>query len=125
MQKARFLLCIAILKVGIEAFEILGWELCLESRHLVSKRTFGKSEYFMKPGRQICLAGSYVPVPQSVVGAARRKRIALFAQAQLLEGSFSLYCPADDACSSFQDVDFGTAPLALDLAIVESEKPPP
>src|SRR6185312_15724859 len=111
--------------MGIEALEIFRWKPCLEDRHVVSERAFRKPKDFMKPGRQIGFAGSYIPVPQAVVGATRRKGIAFLAQSQLFERSFSLYCAADDACSGLQHIDFGAAPNALDLAVVKSEKTPP
>src|SRR5215207_3761979 len=57
MQKSRFLLSIAFRQMGFEALQILRWKLCLEDLHLVSERALREPEYFMKPGRQIRLAG--------------------------------------------------------------------
>src|SRR5215212_4856515 len=111
--------------MGLETLEILRWKLRLEDRHLVSERALWKPQYFMKPGRQIRLAGSYIPIPQAVVRATRRKSIAFLAQSQLFERSFPLYGAADDPGSGLQYVDFGAAPYAFEFAIIEAEKTPP
>ena len=83
-----------------------------------------QAEDLVEPRREVGAVLGQVPVPQAVVGAARRQGIALAAVAQRLVGRGALDRAADQRGGGLQHVDLERVPDPLLLAIVEPEEAP-
>ena len=114
----------ARLQIGADLLAVFG-DHPLEQRIGRSPEfTLVETEDLVQARRVIGATGDHVPVPQTVVGAARRQGVALLADAQLLVHARALDGAGDERRRGLQDVDLEGGPDALGLAVVETEEPP-